>query len=507
MKIFEAPQIKEIDQYTLVNEPVSSLELMERAATAFTHEVIKRWGTPTPIVVFAGPGNNGGDALGVARQLTERGYTVKVFLFNPEGKLSPDCQANRSFLYGVIKKENLLEITKGVRFELPTLTPSTLVIDGLFGIGLTRPLEGGFAAIARFLNQSKATVVSIDIPSGLMTEDNTDNSPEHIVQANYTFTFQLPKLSFLFAENADYLGKWEQLDIGLSEEGIRMMETPYQLTEAHEVRSLIRPLHKFAHKGTQGHALLIGGSQGMEGAAVLAAKSCLKSGVGKLTVHTPSAQNLIVQVSVPEAILHTDSSPTCFSQETDPTPYDALAIGPGLGKAPETRKAFAAQLAQGGKSLLLDADALNLLADQLPLLKRLPPDTILTPHPKELERLVGPCQNSYERLQMARELAASQQLYIVLKGAYSAVVCPDGSVFFNPTGNPGMATAGSGDVLTGVLLSLLAQGYPAKHAALLGVYLHGLAGDIAARTLGMRGITAGDIASHLPLAWKELENN
>lgn len=505
MKIFEASQIKEIDQYTIINEPVSSLDLMERAATAFTDAILHRWSRETPIIVFAGPGNNGGDALAVSRLLLERGYQVKIYLFNPKEKLSPDCETNRSFLYGAIKKGDLIEVTKGVRLDLPTLTPDLLIIDGLFGIGLTRPLEGGFAAVVRYINQSKATVVSIDVPSGLMTEDNTDNNPEHIIQADYTYTFQFPKLSFLFSESAAYLGKWETLDIRLSKEGIHMMETPYRQTEKHEIRSLIKPLPKFAHKGILGHALLIAGSQGMAGAATLSSQACLKSGVGKLTVHTPSANNSILQISTPEAIIQSDPSPKYYTQAVETSPYEAVAIGPGLGRSPETYKAFAEQLQQIRKPLVLDADALNLLASHLPLLKHLPAHTILTPHPKELERLVGPCQNTYERLQMARELASAHQLYVILKGAYSAVVCPEGNVFFNPTGNPGMATAGSGDVLTGILVSLLAQGYSPKHSALLGVYLHGLAGDLAAKELGMRGITAGDLVSYLPYAWKELE--
>lgn len=505
MKIFEASQIKDIDQYTLVNEPVSSLDLMERAATAFTKAVVHRWGRETPVVVFAGPGNNGGDALAVSRLLTERGYEVRVYLFNPDSRLSPDCEANRSFLYGVVKKEYFFEITKGVRVELPVLTPDMLVIDGLFGIGLNRPLEGGFAAVVQYINKSGVRVASIDIPSGLMTEDNTDNKPECIIRATYTYTFQTPKLAFLFPENAVYVGKWETLDIQLSEEGLQMMEASYHLTEEPDIRALVHPLSHFAHKGIQGHALLIAGSQGMAGAAVLAARACLRSGVGKLTVYTPSVNNAILQISVPEALVKADPFPRCFSQAVDVSAYNAVAIGPGLGMEMETRKAFGEQLYTMKKPLVLDADALNMLSGQLPLLHGLPSGTILTPHPKELERLVGPCQNTYERLQMARELSTTHQLFIVLKGANSAVICPDGNVFFNPTGNPGMATAGSGDVLTGILVSLLAQGYSPKQSALLGVYLHGLAGDIAARETGMRGMTSGDLAAYLPQAWKELE--
>ncbi len=505
MKIFEASQIKDIDQYTIVNEPVSSLDLMERAASAFAGAVIRRWDKNSPVVVFAGPGNNGGDALAVSRLLIERGYDVKIYLFNPDAKLSPDCEANRSFLYGVVKKEDLFEITKGVRVELPVLTPDMLVIDGLFGIGLNRPLEGGFAAVIHYINKSEATVVSIDIPSGLMAEDNTDNRPENIIRAKYTYTFQCPKLAFLFPENAVYVGHWEVLNIKLSEEGLRMMETSWYKTEESDIRALIHPLSHFAHKGIQGHALLIAGSQGMAGAAILGAKACLRSGVGKITVHSPGMNTPLLQISVPEALINADPSPRIFSQAVEVAPYNAVAIGPGLGTETETLNAFTEQLHRVKKPLVLDADALNLLSQHLPLLQEVPAGTILTPHPKELERLVGPCQNTYERLQMARELSVTHQVIIVLKGANTAVICPDGKVCFNPTGNPGMATAGSGDVLTGVLVSLLAQGYAPLQAALLGVYLHGLAGDLAVRKTGMRGMISGDLAEYLPQAWNELE--
>ncbi len=507
MKIFEASQIKEIDQYTIVNEPISSLNLMERAATAFATRVMSRWKSETSVVVFAGPGNNGGDALAVARLLLERGYQVQVYLFNPDSHLSPDCEANRNYLYAAIQKEHFVEVSKGVRFEMPELNPGTLVIDGLFGIGLSRPLEGGFAAVVRYINDSQATVVAIDMPSGLMAEDNSGNTARHIVHAHYTYTFQFPKLSFFFPENECFVGEWEVLDIALSDECIRMMETSYCLTEEKDIRAMIRPLSRFAHKGTQGHALLIAGSQGMAGAATLASKACLRSGVGKLTVHIPSENVLIQQISVPEAVLSQDSSFSCFSESVDPAPYQALGIGPGLGYAPETLKAFSKQLYNLQKPLVLDADALTLLSSQITLLRELPVGTILTPHPKELEKLVGPCEDMYDRLQMASELASSCQLYVVLKGAYTAVVCPDGRFCFNPTGNPGMATAGSGDVLTGVLLALLAQGYTPEEAAILGTYLHGLAGDLAAQELGMRGMTSADIAAYLPQAWKKMEAN
>ncbi len=507
MKIFEAEQIREIDRYTIQNEPISEVDLMERAASAFVHAIKERFPKEVPVHVFAGPGNNGGDALAVARLLQDAGYaSVCTYLFNPYDRLSPSCETNREFLRSRTSKRQFVEVTRGVRFDFPYISQGMLVVDGLFGTGLSRPLEGAFASIVKFLNQSGATIASIDLPSGLMAEDNTDNDPEHIVRASYTFTFQHPKLCFFFPETAVYLGDWQILDIKLSPEAIRILDTSYFRVEHDDVKAFVRPLSKFAHKGVQGHGLLIAGSYGMGGAALLAAGGALHSGIGKLTVHTPAVNVPVLQIGRPEAVLSIDPSECVFSRAPKVEGYNALAVGPGLGTSDEAVAAFSALLdGLGRKSLVLDADALNIIAKRLPLLRKLPQNTIITPHPKELERILGDCQNAYERLQMARELAQAANLIIVLKSAYTASVFPDKSVYFNTTGNPGMATAGSGDVLTGVLLSLLAQGYAPRQATILGVYLHGMAGDVAAREVGMRGMTASDIVRALPKAWEQLE--
>ena len=390
------------------------------------------------------------------------------------------------------------------QFTFPKLTEDDIIIDGLFGSGLNKPLAGGFAAVVKFINASPAHVVSIDIPSGLMGEDNTFNTASAIVRADLTLSLQLPKLSFFFAENEAYVGEWRLLDIRLSQEAIAEMPTDYELTEPDTVATLLRPRGRFAHKGNFGRALLVAGSQGMAGASVLAAKACLRSGVGLLTVHVPFCNNDIVQTSVPEAMTELDMSDTCFATPIDTDDYQAVGMGPGLGQMPETVSALLEQVDICEVPMVLDADALNILGENRSYLSRLPKGSILTPHPKELERLVGKCQNSYERLERARELARQAEVHIVLKGAYTAVISPDGKCRFNTTGNPGMATGGSGDVLTGVLLALLAQGYAAGDAALLGVYVHGLAGDLAADELGQTGLIAGDLVRYLPQAWKEL---
>ena len=499
MKIFPSSSIKKLDAYTIEHEPLQSIQLMERAATALTEAICSRWDTETPVVVFAGPGNNGGDALAVARMLAEKGYKIEIFLFNTKGELSPDCQENKELLE-IMDEIKFHEITS--QFAPPTLTVDHLVIDGLFGSGLNKPLSGGYAAVVKYINASSATVVAIDIPSGLMGEENTFNVKTNIIRADVTLSLQLPKLSFLFAENAEFIGEWDLLDINLSQEGIEELDTNYEMLEAEDIRSLIKPRNKFAHKGSFGHALLIAGSRGMAGASVLAARACLRSGVGLLTVHAPICNNDILQTAIPEAIVEQDVSEICFAVPTDADDYQAIGIGPGLGRSEETEAALLEQLSSCQTPLVVDADALNILANHRHALNNLPKGSILTPHPKELERLVGKCQDSYERLTKAIELAHTAKVHIVLKGANSAIITPNGKCFFNPTGNPGMATAGSGDVLTGIILALLAQGYAADEAAKIGTFVHGLAGDFARKKTGVISLMAGDIINNLPTAWR-----
>lgn len=501
MKIFPTASIKQLDAYTIGHEPISSIDLMERASQALAEAIAERWDADTPFTVFAGPGNNGGDALAVSRLLAEKGFSPEVYLFNTKGSLSPDCKTNRDRLKeapGVVFHEITSE------FVPPMLTAGHVVIDGLFGSGLNKALSGGFAAVAKYINASPATVVAIDIPSGLMGEDNSYNVQSNIIRADLTLSLQLPKLAFFFAENEPFVGEWQLLDIGLDKEGMEKMETDYYLAESEAMSGLLKPRSRFAHKGNFGHALLIAGSQGMAGASVLAAQACLRSGVGLLTLHVPFCNQFIVQTAVPEAMTELDVSDTCFASPTDTDDYQAVGVGPGLGQSAETEKALLELIESCQTPMVVDADALNILGRNRSYIARLPKGSILTPHPKELERLVGKCQNSYERLMKARELAETAGVHIILKGAYSAVIAPSGKCCFNITGNPGMATGGCGDVLTGVLLALLAQGYETETAARLGAYVHGLAGDVACRKHGVMGMTAGDVIACLPEAWSSL---
>ena len=504
MKIFTGAQIHELDQYTIALEPISSIDLMERAAKAITRAICEQWPNTTPVVVFAGPGNNGGDALAVARMMASANYDVSAYLFNISGHLSSDCAANRQRLLDSKQAKNFVEVTQ--EFEPPQLDENTLVIDGLFGSGLNKPLAGGFASLVKYINASPSRVVSIDLPSGLMSEDNTYNVRANIIRADLTLTLQQQKLAFFFPENQQFIGKLRVLDIRLSAEGIEKIDAQYNLIEETEIRPLLLGRDRYAHKGNMGNAMIIAGSYGMGGAAVLATKACLRAGAGKVTVHSPKRNNMILQISVPEAIVQIDQDDTIFSQAVDTEDYNALGIGPGLGQSETTAIALIAQLRRTTCPIVADADALNMLANHRAWMMQLPKGIILTPHPKEFDRLEGNSSDSYERLTKARELAERLQGYVILKGHYSALCCPDGHVTFNNTGNAGMATAGSGDVLTGIITALLARGYKQRDACMVGMYLHGLAGDIAAKHVGMESLIASDLIQYLPEAFLRIKD-
>lgn len=502
-KIFTSAQLKQIDELTVKTESIASIDLMERAARAVADEIGGRWDSTKHMVIFAGPGNNGGDALALARLLSQKGYRAETFLFNPNSKLSADCEENKERLLSSCPNAAFTEVID--KFEIPDFSPDTLIIDGLFGTGLNRPLSGGFAKLVSFINTSNCQILSIDVPSGLMSEDNSDNTPANIVKATYTFTFQFPKLSFLLDAFGPYAGNLKVLDIGLSQSATDSMPTDYYLIGLSDVAPLLLPRDEFGHKGTFGHALLIAGSYGLAGAAILASKACLRSGVGKITVHTPQMNNSILQISVPEAVMSLDVSDCVFSHSVaKPDAFDAIGIGPGIGTQGPTAMAFIDQVQRTRKPMVVDADGINIMAAHRNWINQLPQGTIITPHPGELRRLSETTNDSFSLLQSARCIAERHHIFVILKGHHSAICTPDGEVFFNNSGNSGMATAGSGDVLTGIITALLAQHYTSLHACILGVYLHGLAGDLAAKEKGQNPLIATDIIDFLPEAFKLL---
>ena len=358
MKILTGAQIRELDQYTIDHEPIASIDLMERASRAITQAITTRFESTTPVVVFAGPGNNGGDALAVSRMLSEKGYIVDAYLFNIHGTLSDNCEKNRDRLKSEGLVHSYTEVTSN--FDPPKLTQQILVIDGLFGSGLNKPLTGGFASLVKYINQSTARVVSIDMPSGLMAEDNSANNSAAIIRADLTLTLQFKKLSMYYADCQQYLGKVQVLDIRLSKEYVKSIPSPFSTVDAEYIRKNMLTRDDFAHKGTMGNALLIAGTEGMAGAAVLASKACLRSGVGKLTALTPRCNTTVMQISVPEAVLAIDQE-NYYSEAVAADEFDAVGIGPGLGKQEGSALALMSQLQQTQCPVVLDADALNML--------------------------------------------------------------------------------------------------------------------------------------------------
>lgn len=495
MKILTAQQIREADQYTIQHEPISSIDLMERAAQRCVEWLMKRFDSTTHFSIFCGVGNNGGDGLAIARLLAQENYKVQVFVVEFSKSYSTDFTTNL---------DRLGKTTVGVEYLNETkttveITSQSIVVDAIFGSGLNKPVTGFVAEIIQQINQN--TVVAIDIPSGMFSENNEGNDMKNVVEAAYTLTFQQSKLAMMFPQYAAAFGEIELIDIGLSADFIHQQETPYYFTTKQDVKGLVLPRQKFSHKGTYGHALLIAGSLGKMGAAVLSSKACLRSGVGLLTVHVPTVGLPILQTAVPEAMCSVDEENSYFTAIKNTEKYQVIGVGPGIGLEKQTRNGLKLLIQNTVLPMVIDADALNSLAENKTWLSFLPNSSILTPHPKEFERLVGKWSSDEERLQLQRDFAVKYQLVVILKGAYTAVALPNGNVHFNSSGNAGMATAGSGDVLTGIITSLLAQGYEPKNAALLGVYLHGVAGDLAKEQVGEISLIASDIVEQLPNAY------
>jgi len=503
MKILTADQTRAADQATIKAERISSLDLMERAATAFTDWLMQRLSPSTAgeVHVFCGPGNNGGDGLVAARLLHQAGYAVHVWQL-PSDKQSADFTSNLERLPAAVP---VAELDSDA---LPPLPQDGLVVDALFGTGLSRPLDGIAAAVVQHINQAWPRIVAIDVPSGLFS-DAPQPADSVIVKAYHTVSFELPKLCFLLPQSAAYVGQWHLLPIGLDEKFVTKVSGHRYFVDAAMIAGRLPRRSVFSHKGLFGHALILAGSYGKIGACAMATRACLRSGVGLLTVRTPTIGYDILQLAAPEAMVLPDPNPHCLTTLPPLKPYDAVGIGPGMGQEEATKELLTQLLREAGEqqlALVLDADALNLLGAHRELLTLLPPDAVLTPHLKEFERLTEPARDDYHRLELLRNFCQQYRCYCVLKGAYTCLGTPDDAFYFNSTGNPGMASGGSGDALTGVLTALRAQreSISPLDACLLGVYAHGRAGSLAAEALGQAGSLAHDLIEKLGLALEEL---
>lgn len=501
MKILSAEEIRLWDQFTIENEPIFPIDLMERAATKCTEWLLDRYPDALSFGIFCGKGNNGGDGLAIARMLMEKNYPVIVHILEFGHKGTDDFQANLARLHKfpqpdihyIQSEENFHPIPEG-----------QIVIDALFGSGLNRSLEGVTSALVELINQSNAEVVAIDIPSGLFVDRSSRGNI--IIKANHTLSFQCYKPAFLFAENEEYTGEVHILDIGLHTGFYETAQSRFELLDDEVIHSIHKPRKRFSHKGTYGHALLVTGSYGKIGAGILAARACLRSGVGLLTCHIPKCGYEILQSSVPEAMVLTDFNSSFITKvEDNLSKYETIGIGPGIGTASETKMMLRELLDGYRNPVILDADALNIISSQKDLLQLIPAGSIITPHPKEFERLFGETANEFDGMSLAMQKAEELRCIIVLKGHHTFIATPDGKGFFNSTGNAGMATGGTGDVLTGILTGLLAQGYSSVEAAMLGVYLHGLAADLAANDISMEALVAGDLINYLGQAFLYIE--
>ena len=504
MKLLTCSQIRELDAYTIANEPIKSIDLMERAATNCYKWLAKRIKKEQTFLIFCGLGNNGGDGLVLARLLAKNEFKVIVYIIKYSANCSDNFKINEERL-SKLKNIEIINITDSSQLNSISFPKPSVIIDAIFGSGLNKPIIGLVKDVVELINKNKSVTVSIDIPSGLFCEDNTENDYQAIVKAAYTLTFQFPKLSFLFAENDEYIGDWQLISINLHPDFIENLATEFIFLQETDIRQRLIPRNKFSHKGNFGHALLIAGSYGKMGAAVLASKAVLKAGAGLLSTHIPKCGYNILQTAIPEAMLSIDSAENFISDNIKIDNFQAIAIGPGIGITEETAKSLKFLIQNAKIPLIFDADAINILAENKTWLSFIPKNCIFTPHPKEFERLAGKTSNSFERLQLQKAFALKYNSYVIVKGAFTTIACPDGEVYFNSTGNPGMATAGSGDVLTGILLGLFSQGYSAKETCLIGVYLHGLAGDIAAHRECQESIIASEIINNISKAYKKIK--
>lgn len=493
MKIFSAAQIRAWDQYTISHEPISSINLMERAAKACYRWIKENMEPEKSYLLFCGNGNNGGDGLAIARMLFNDRQPVKVFVLHADKK-SGDHLINLNRL----KELDIPVIEIATPNDFPDIDKDAIVIDALFGTGLNKPLQGLAQKLVLHINHSMAAIISIDIPSGLLADGSSQG--QAIITATDTLSFECNKLAFMFAENAGYMGNVHLLSIGLQQQYYQDTESNFDTVDLQLIHTIYKPRQQFTHKYSFGHALLYAGSKNMMGAAVLCAKACLRSGAGLVTVHTDEQQMPVIQTALPEAIAAAENDVAMLTKKKA-----AIGIGPGLLINDSNSSLLLELIDSWDGPLVIDASALGLLQPHLLRLSQREKNTsILTPHTGEFEKLFGQTSSDFERMQLALQKAAQLNSYIILKGKNSLVACPDGKAYFNTTGNSGMATAGSGDVLTGILTGLLAQDYTAEHACLLGVYLHGLAGDFAALKFSQEAMIAGDITEQLGEAYKTL---
>lgn len=491
MKVLSAKEMREADAYTISHEPVSSFDLMWRAATKCC-EWIRGYQPQKSLTFVCGPGNNGGDGLCIAAMLKD---TRDVTVFVIPGKTTADFEMALSKALGEGIVVNDLNDAGDI-----LLSKNTIVVDAIFGTGLNKPVSGKIAGYIDRINESGCEIISIDIPSGLFADTPTEGFSIH---ADHTLTFQSPKLAFFFPENEKRVGTFHILNIDLHQTFIDSISKDIYYITPDLVRKILLPRARFSHKGTYGKSLMLAGSHGKMGAAVLAARACLRSGTGLLTLFVPRGGYAVIQSSVPEAMCMTDEDENNITRLPDLDSFDAVGAGPGIGTEYRTCEVIN-NLTRKSNKFVLDADALNILSmhrERIPVFLH---ECILTPHPGEFERLAGKSSNNFERLELQKTFSEKHNCAVVLKGAHTSITLPGGRLFFNSTGNPGMAKGGSGDALTGMILAFLAQGYTMEQASVLGVFIHGMAGDLAAAEKGEYAMICSDLIEKIPAAFNAI---
>ena len=499
MKIFSKDQINE-GVKGISQQGVASTDLMERAGTEIFNWLHTRMqGAQVPIHVFCGIGNNGGNGLVLARHLITHGYNVTTYVVNCSDKRSKDFLINYDRIKTVTKKwPTLLTCSE----DFPEIHFNDIIIDAVFGIGLNRPIDDWIIKLFHHFKDCKAFTVSVDIPSGLYADKASENE-EAIVTAGYTLSFAAPKLVFFLPETAKYTVQWGVLDVGIPIEYLNTLPNEAELITKAEVLQLYKHRDKFSHKDDFGHSLIIGGSYGKIGAALLASRGALSSGSGLVTTYVPKCGYQILQSAFPEAMVITDLNETVITDiEFDIKP-SVIGLGVGIGLDRKTIDGFKAFLKINKTPLVIDADGINILAKHKTLLKQLPKHTVLTPHMEELKRLIGNWNDDFDKLNKSKAFAKKYKLILVLKGAHTIIVHDD-KLYVNSTGNQSLATAGTGDVLTGIITGLIAQGYDALIASVFGVYLHGKSADIALQDYGYQSLIASHVIEYLGEAYMDL---
>jgi hydroxyethylthiazole kinase-like uncharacterized protein yjeF len=535
MKVVTAEEMREIDRETIERRGIPGVVLMERAGLAVVSKIKEIFGRKKVIVVSGG-GNNGGDGLVVARNLHNEGWDVRVFLTSKPEDLKGDAslQYKAAVKFGVDVQpiKELLDNYSSI------FSRHSIIVDAILGTGLSKNVTGTLSEVIGLLNKSNVPVISVDIPSGI-SSDNGQVMGE-AVKAEYTVTFGLPKRGHLLYPGAEYSGKLFIEDIGFPEKLLRSEKFYVELLQKNDVTTLIPERRRYSHKGDYGHVLVVAGSRGKTGAALMAARACLRSGAGLVTIGVPESLSGIFQSRVTEEmtlILPDKGNGTLSGKASNlildflNESADVLAIGPGIGVSTETRKLMNILIKNSSTPMIIDADGINSIKGERDVFLKAKAPIILTPHPGEMSRLLQQSAVSgqqsalpplspprgginvtiqdieKDRINTAISFARETGTYIVLKGVPTIIAAPDGRAFINSTGNPGMATGGTGDVLTGMISGFLSQGVNPLHASILGVYMHGLAGDIAASEKGQYPMIATDIIDKIPSAFFSLNIN